>query len=150
MSAVVPSDYLNLFSWKQVEILVCGAANIDIEILKVNTDYEGCSATDAHILLFWEALTEMIPKERTLFLKFVWGRSKLPSGRDWRHMKITRYNPPGVVNNYLPVSHTCFFTIDLPAYTNKETMKNKLLYAVTHCTDIDLDGSASGGWEEED
>lgn len=115
ISAVVPFDYLNLFSWKQLETLVCGAANIDIEILKVNTDYEGCTATDAHILLFWEALTEMLPKERTLFLKFVWGRSKLPSGRDWRHMKITRYNPSGPVNNYLPVSHTCFFTIDLPA-----------------------------------
>mmetsp|Transcript_7887 Transcript_7887/g.7758 ORF Transcript_7887/g.7758 Transcript_7887/m.7758 type:complete len:270 (-) Transcript_7887:37-846(-) len=150
ISAVVPIDYLNLFSWKQIEILVCGAANIDIEILKANTDYEGCTATDPHILLFWESLTEMIPKERTLFLKFVWGRSKLPSGRDWKHMKITRYNPPGQVNNYLPISHTCFFTIDLPPYTTKEAMKSKLLYAVTHCTDIDLDGTASGGWEEED
>ncbi|CAG9334942.1 unnamed protein product [Blepharisma stoltei] len=150
MSAVIPTDFLNLFSWKQVETLVCGAANIDIDILKANTDYSNCSLTDQHIINLWEVLTEMSPKERTLFLKFVWGRSKLPSGRDWRHMTITRYNPSGNVDNYMPISHTCFFTMDLPPYTTKEVMKTKLLYAITHCTDIDLDGSASGGWEEED
>jgi hypothetical protein len=29
-------------------------------------------------------------------------------------------------------------------------MKGKLLYAITHCTAIDLDGTASAGWEEND
>ncbi|CAG9327548.1 unnamed protein product [Blepharisma stoltei] len=150
ISAVVPIDYLNLFSWKQVETLVCGASNIDIEILKGNTDYENCSINDPHISTFWEVLLEMTPKERSLYLKFVWGRSKLPSGKEWKHMKITRYLPQGPVNNYLPVSHTCFFSIELPAYTSKEVMREKMLYAITHCTDIDLDGRASGGWEEDD
>jgi hypothetical protein len=148
MSAVVPIDLLNMFSWKQVETLVCGAADIDVEILKNNTDYDSCSTSDRHIQFFWEILKDFTPRERTLFLKFVWGRSKLPAGTDFRHMKITRYNPSGPVDNYLPVSHTCFFTIDLPAYTSKDVMREKLLYAITHCQAIDLDKVASGGWEE--
>mmetsp|Transcript_25986 Transcript_25986/g.4415 ORF Transcript_25986/g.4415 Transcript_25986/m.4415 type:complete len:178 (+) Transcript_25986:7514-8047(+) len=119
MSAIIPIDLLNLFSWKQVETLVCGAPDIDIDILMENTDYEGCAAGDQHIRFFWEVLREFSPKERSLFLKFVWGRSRLPAGKNFRHMKITRYNPSGNVDNYMPISHTCFFTIDLPAYTNK-------------------------------
>ena len=115
-----------------------------------NTEYESCTRNDPHINLFWEILREMNTKEKSLYLKFVWGRSRLPASRDFRHMKITRYHTPGPVNNYLPISHTCFFTIDLPVYTTKEAMRNKILYAITHCTAIDLDGSASAGWEDND
>ena len=150
LSAVVPIDYLNLFSWKQLETLVCGTVDVDVDILKENTDYEGCGLSDQHIQYFWEILKEFNQRERSLFLKFVWGRSRLPSGKDWRHMKVTRSNPNGPVNNFLPVSHTCFFTLDLPAYTTKDAMKTKILYAITHCTAIDLDGSAGAGWDEND
>ena len=65
-------------------------------------------------------------------------------------MTITRYDPPGQVNNYMPISHTCFFSIELPAYTSKDAMRQKLLYAITHCTAIDLDGAAGQGWEEDE
>jgi hypothetical protein len=146
----IPMDYLNLLSWRQVQTLVCGAPDINIDILSENTTYEDCSINDAHIKLFWEVMREMTTKEKSLYLKFVWGRSRLPAGRDFRKMKVARYHAPGSVNNYLPVSHTCFFTIDLPQYTTKEAMKGKLLYAITHCTAIDLDGTASAGWEEND
>ena len=150
ISAVIQIDLLNLFSWRQVETLVCGTVDVNVDILKENTDYEGCGLSDQHIQYFWEVLKEFSQLERSLYLKFVWGRSRLPSGKEWRHMKVTRYNPSGPVNNYLPVSHTCFFTLDLPAYTTKEAMRQKLLYAVTHCTAIDLDGSAGAGWEDHD
>jgi hypothetical protein len=53
----------------------------------------------------------------------------LDAGRDDRH---------------LPRSHTCFFTLDLPAYTSADALRKKLLYAARHCTAIDNDGAASG------
>ena len=89
-----------------MQTLVCGASDIDIDIdiLKSNTDYEGCNENDQHIQFFWEVLREMDSKERSLFLKFVWVRSRLPSGRDWKHMKITRYYPSGQVNNCMPTT----------------------------------------------
>jgi len=150
ISAVVPMDILNLFSWKQVQTLICGAPDVDVDLLKGNTDYDGSTENDAHIRYFWEVVREMTPKERSLLIKFIWGRSRLPFGRDWRHLKIANFNPSGPVDKYLPQTHTCFFTIDLPRYTSKEVMRQRLLYSVTHCTAIDLDGTAGTGWEDED
>lgn len=40
---------------------------------------------------------------------------------------------------YLPVSHTCFFTVDLPRYSTKEILKTKLKYAIFNCIAIDGD-----------
>lgn len=150
ISAVIPIDLLNLFSWKQVETLVCGAGDIKIDVLRANTDYSnGTSESDPHIAYFWEVLTEMSSKEKLLFLRFVWGRSRLPASKTFTHMKISKLVPRGPVDKYLPVSHTCFFTIDLPPYNSKEVMREKLLYAITHCTAIDLDTApASGGWDD--
>ena len=152
ISAVIPIDLLNLFSWKQVETLACGAGDIKVDILRANTEYTGgTNESDPHIAFFWEVLTEMNPKEKQLFLRFVWGRSRLPASKTFTHMKISKLAPRGPVDKYLPVSHTCFFTIDLPPYNSKEVMKEKILYAITHCTAIDLDTTpTAGGWEEND
>lgn len=42
-----------MFSWAEVETLVCGSDDIDVEFLKSVTEYDGVSATDAHIVMFW-------------------------------------------------------------------------------------------------
>ena len=33
--------------------------------------------------------------------------------------------------NSLPIAHTCFLKIDLPAYSSKEILKEKLILAIT-------------------
>ena len=81
-------------------------------------------------------------------MRFVWGRSKLPSTGDYRNFKLSKLY--GKIDESLPISHTCFFHLELPEYTTKENLKNKILYAITHCTAIDLDFVGSGGFEEED
>jgi hypothetical protein len=150
MSAVIPLNQLYMFSWKQVETLVCGAADINVEILKSKTSYSGLSESDPQVKFFWEVLTEMSPKERSLFLRFVWGRSRLPSGKDFKNFSMTNKSVSGNPDQYLPVSHTCFFTLDLPPYTTKEVLHDKIVYAITHCQAIDLDRSAGAeGWEDE-
>ena len=149
MSTVVPLNLLNLFSWKQVESMVCGAADIDIEVLKSKTEYENVNADAPHIKFFWEILKEITPKDRSQFLRFVWGRSRLPVNREFKKFKITQLNKGGNPDGYMPVAHTCFFQIDLPPYSSKEIMREKFLYAITHCQAIDLDRIADGGWEED-
>ncbi|CAF1115079.1 unnamed protein product [Didymodactylos carnosus] len=37
------------------------------------------------------------------------------------------------------LSHTCFFTLDLPPYSTEEIMYERLNYAITHCSSIDGD-----------
>jgi len=150
MSAIVPMNLLYMFSWKQVETLVCGAADINVDVLKGNTAYDGLSDSSPQIQMFWEVFREMSGKERSLFIRFVWGRSRLPAGKDFKQFKITNKSVSGIVDNYLPVSHTCFFTLDLPCYTCKQVMREKLVYAITHCQAIDLDRVAGAeGWEDE-
>jgi len=39
----------------------------------------------------------------------------------------------------LPESQTCFMSLALPAYSEKSIMKQKLLYAISTCKEIDLD-----------
>ena len=72
----------------------------------------------------------MTAEQQSAFLRFAWGRARLPAAGDFRKFKITKYSCDNS-DLYLPLSHTCFFTIDLPAYSTKEVLKNKLLYAVT-------------------
>ena len=99
---------------------------------------------------FWRVLSEFSPKERSLFLRFVWGRSKLPAGKEFKRFQITYKAVSGPADQYLPVSHTCFFTLDLPEYTSEEVTREKLVYAITHCQAIDLDKVAGAeGWEED-
>jgi hypothetical protein len=150
MSAIIPLNLLFMFSWKQVETLVCGAADINVDVLKGNTVYEGLTADTPAVQMLWDVLKEMSPKERSLFLRFVWGRTRLPSGKNFKQFKITSKSVSGNPDKYLPVSHTCFFTLDLPGYSSKEILKEKMLYAVTHCQAIDLDRVAGAeGWEDE-
>ena len=148
MSVVVPMNILNLFSWKQVETMVCGAPDIDVDLLMSKTEYENISPESLHVKYFWSVLREITPKDRSMFLRFVWGRSRLPTGRDFKRFKITHLNRPGHPDKYLPVAHTYFFQLDIPSYSSKEIMREKLLYAITHCQAIDLDRVAEGGWED--
>ena len=42
-----------------------------------------------------------------------------------------------------PIAHTCFFSLELPAYTSVAVCTEKLLYAITNCQAIDIDTTQS-------
>lgn len=88
-------------------------------------------------------------EEKILYLKFVWGRSRLPLTNDGFERKhtITRFYSDHT-DISLPLSHTCFFTIDIPAYSSAEILYNKILYAIKFCNEIDNDFTAEGAMED--
>jgi hypothetical protein len=76
---VVNLSYLTLFQWYELERLVCGNPDIDIEALRKHTTYRGgLSASHPLCRNLFRALTSFSNDERRLFLQFVWGRSRLP------------------------------------------------------------------------
>jgi len=77
-------------------------------------------------------------EERSLYLKFVWGRARMPAKTDQKH-KITNlsYNERAC----LPISHTCFFTLDMPRYPTYEICRDRIWFAIKYCGDIDADRS---------
>jgi hypothetical protein len=62
--------------------------------------------------------------ERQAFLRFAWGQSRLPyNPKDFtQKMRIMtcQYND----DQHLPVTHTCFFQVELPKYSSREVRKN--------------------------
>ncbi len=139
--SVVPPRFFPIFTWHELEMLICGSPIIDLEVLKKHTTYEGYTATSREVKDFWQCLESFDSNERSLYLRFVWGRSRLPiteEGFANHHMKIQRLDRHNH-DSVLPLSHTCFFSIELPPYSNITIMRQKLLYAITHCTAIDTD-----------
>jgi len=150
---IVPEGLLNLLTWRELETLVCGKPILDIDLLRTNTIYRGCSETDSVVEYFWKALTEYSPEERSMYLRFVWGRSRLPlTSKDFpmKHQIEILKKASADPDMMLPVAHTCFFSIELPKYSSYELLRDKLKYAITNCQAIDTDGRAYDIWDEED
>jgi len=90
-------------------------------------------------------MEEFSTAERSLFLRFVWGRTRLPRsiadfrGRDFVLQILDKYNPP---DDFLPESYTCFFLLKMPRYSGKAVLREKLKYAIHFCKSIDTDDYA--------
>jgi len=143
LATVIPIHILNVLSWKKVEELICGQAQIDVKLFKQMTTYSNCSLSDRSVQIFWDVVKhKMSNSERSKLLQFVWGRSRLPANKqdfDKKMSILLLDHSGGDPNDYLPVSHTCFFQLDLPKYTDANIMYNKLVYAITYCGSIDTD-----------
>ncbi|XP_066141939.1 E3 ubiquitin-protein ligase HERC2 isoform X1 [Euwallacea fornicatus] len=142
MSKVVPVPLLSLFSGYELETMVCGSPDIPLSLLKSVATYKGIDSTAPLIQWFWEVMEEFSNQERSLFLRFVWGRTRLPRtiadfrGRDFVIQIIDKYVPP---DHFLPESYTCFFLLKIPKYSCKHVLQQKLKYAIHFCKSIDKD-----------
>jgi hypothetical protein len=155
MAAVVPQELLPLFTEEEVEQLICGVREVDVELLKKCTDYEDGVDPDApHVKAFWEVLEEMQAEERTDFLRFAWARSRMPASAKDFPMNFRLQGPQGGAkekpDDYLPHAQTCFFSLSLPQYSSKEILREKLLLAISNSPNMDADVRlhTAEGWSE--
>merc|ERR1712223_921046 len=145
MSRVVPVPLLSLFTGFELETMVCGSPDIPLHLLKSVATYKGVEANSPLVIWFWEVMEEFGNAERSLFLRFVWGRTRLPRsiadlrGRDFVLQIMDKYNPP---DDFLPESYTCFFLLKMPRYSCKRVLREKLTYAIHFCKSIDTDDYA--------
>uniref|UniRef100_A0A8C9RA53 E3 ubiquitin-protein ligase HERC2 n=1 Tax=Scleropages formosus TaxID=113540 RepID=A0A8C9RA53_SCLFO len=145
MARVVPVPLLSLFTGYELETMVCGSPDIPLHLLKSVATYKGVEPTVPLIQWFWEVMESFSNTERSLFLRFVWGRTRLPRtiadfrGRDFVIQVLDKYNPP---DHFLPESYTCFFLLKLPRYSCKQVLEEKLKYAIHFCKSIDTDDYA--------
>nr|XP_031307020.1 E3 ubiquitin-protein ligase HERC2 isoform X7 [Camelus dromedarius] len=145
MARVVPVPLLSLFTGYELETMVCGSPDIPLHLLKSVATYKGVEPSAPLIQWFWEVMESFSNTERSLFLRFVWGRTRLPRtiadfrGRDFVIQVLDKYNPP---DHFLPESYTCFFLLKLPRYSCKQVLEEKLKYAIHFCKSIDTDDYA--------
>jgi len=132
ISVITPIDRLSLFTAEQLRTLVCGISNINIEILKENTLYENCHATDQHIEWFWECMTEQSPKDKILFMNIVFNVSRLTTWNLSNKPTIAKHTKPGAINTLNITLEAASHKIEIPSYTSKDIMKEKLSHFITH------------------
>ena len=135
LSKILPLSILQLFTGKELSLLVCGKKDVDIELLKQNTKLSSELKEDSkEVRWLWEILNEMTPEEKIKFIKFCWAQERLPtSNEEYVKNQIAftiKYNKNDKNNNGFPRADTCFFNLELPNYTAKNIMKKNLLIAI--------------------
>jgi E3 ubiquitin-protein ligase HUWE1 len=128
---VIPTSLITIFDEQELELLISGLPEIDVDDWKNNTEYQGYTLASAPIQWFWRCVRAMSLEERAKLIQFVTGTSKVPlegfahlqgsSGR--QRFQIHR---DFGAKDRLPSAHTCFNQLDLPEYDSYEALRDAL------------------------
>ncbi|RWS26545.1 putative E3 ubiquitin-protein ligase HECTD2-like protein [Leptotrombidium deliense] len=137
---------------EEVETLVCGSPTIDMEALKKATAYEGFREDEPIIWYFvnddvnfnktflsdfWEILKSFSPELQKQFLRFATGSDRVPvGGMSEMTFKISAFNRN---TEMLPISHTCFNQLVMPRYKDRDTLREKLVIAISNAEGFGLE-----------
>lgn len=134
----IPPSLIQLFDEYELELLLSGMPEIDVQDWYKNTEYtSGYDTQDPVIQWFWEVVRSLTQEERVLLLQFVTGSSRVPHGGFAFLMggsglqKFTIAAVP-YTSNLLPTSSTCINMLKLPEYPSQEVLRDRLLVAL-HC-----------------
>ncbi|GAB2292986.1 hypothetical protein Dimus_027209 [Dionaea muscipula] len=132
---LISGELITIFNDKELELLISGLPEIDLDDMRTNTDYSGYSPASPVIQWFWEVVQGFSKEDKARLLQFVTGTSKVPlegfsalqgiSGSQ-KFQIHKAYGSP----NRLPSAHTCFNQLDLPEYPSKQCLEERLLLAI--------------------
>uniref|UniRef100_A0AC34QH10 HECT-type E3 ubiquitin transferase n=1 Tax=Panagrolaimus sp. JU765 TaxID=591449 RepID=A0AC34QH10_9BILA len=134
--SLIDREYLRVFDAEQLELVLSGTVEINIEDWRANTEYKG-GYSDGHVVVrwFWKTVHSFSNADRLKLLQFVTGTSSVPfegfkalRGSDgFKKFTIEKYGN----ETYLPRAHTCFNRLDLPPYPTQQTLLTKLQIAIS-------------------
>ncbi|XP_072307220.1 E3 ubiquitin-protein ligase HECW1-like isoform X1 [Eucyclogobius newberryi] len=141
---VVDSRLVSVFDARELELVIAGRVEIDLNDWRNNTEYRG-GFHDGHIVMrwFWAAVERFNNEQRLRLLQFVTGTSSVPyegfaalrGSNGLRRFCIEKW---GKVTS-LPRAHTCFNRLDLPPYPSYSMLYEKLLTAVEETSTFGLE-----------
>lgn len=110
---IVPAELISIFDEGELELLISGMPDIDVDDWKNNTEYHNYNAASPQIQWLWRAIRSFDKEERAKLLQFVTGTGKVPLNgfKELEGMNgITRFSVHKDYGNKdrLPSSHTCF------------------------------------------
>ncbi|KAG4071931.1 hypothetical protein HA402_006092 [Bradysia odoriphaga] len=131
---VVPLEWLKYFDERELELMLCGMQEIDVDDWQRNTIYRHYNRNSKQIVWFWQFVRETDNEKRARLLQFVTGTCRVPVGGFAELMGSNgpqRYCIEKVgKDTWLPRSHTCFNRLDLPPYKSYDQLVEKLNYAI--------------------
>ncbi|KAI8851315.1 hypothetical protein BC829DRAFT_387137, partial [Chytridium lagenaria] len=128
---VIPKDLVKIFNEQELELLISGLPDIDIDDWKNNTEYQNYTSSSPQIQWFWRAVRSFSQEERAKLIQFVTGTSKVPlegfkalegSGGVQKFQIHKDFSS----TSRLPSAHTCFNQVDLPEYESYEQLRGNL------------------------
>ena len=133
---LVPHRLLSMFNAQELELLISGLPEIDIDDLQANTEYHGgFTPTSPVVAWFWSVVRGLSKEDLARLLMFVTGSSKVPLGGFSTLQGISGPQKFQIHKAYggstrLCSAHTCFNQLDLPEYSSAEELKERLLTAI--------------------
>ena len=70
---MVPLEWLQYFDERELELMLCGMQEIDVEDWQRNTIYRHYAKTSKQIQWFWTFVKVMVSETRSRLLQFVCG-----------------------------------------------------------------------------
>ena len=133
---IVPTDLISIFDEGELELLISGTPDVDIDDWRANTDYQNYNASSPQIQWFWRAVRSFTKEERARLLQFVTGTGKVPLNGFKELEGMNGFTRFSIHKDYgprerLPSSHTCFNQLDLPEYDNYEQLRKGMYTAMT-------------------
>jgi E3 ubiquitin-protein ligase HUWE1 len=133
---IIPSELVSIFDEQELELLISGLPDIDVDDWKNTTEYHNYQSTSPQIQWFWRAVKSFDEEERAKLLMFVTGTSKVPLNGFKELEGMNGFAKFNIHRDYsskdkLPTSHTCFNQLDLPEYESYEHLRQQLYTAVT-------------------
>ena len=118
-----------------LELIVSGLPDINVDDWKLHTRGNIVSEENKQLRQwFWEIVDGMSVESRTKLLSYCCGSSRLPaSGFVGLKPHLFNIAVSGESTNNLPSAHTCFNQLQLPKYSSKEVMQEKLNRAINEC-----------------
>ncbi|KAF2460493.1 hypothetical protein BDY21DRAFT_166279 [Lineolata rhizophorae] len=133
---IIPAELISIFNEQELELLISGLPDIDVDDWKNNTEYHNYTAASPQIQWFWRAVRSFDKEERAKLLQFVTGTSKVPLNGFGELEGMNGFSRFNIHRDYgskdrLPSSHTCFNQLDLPEYESYESLRQQLYTAMT-------------------
>jgi E3 ubiquitin-protein ligase HUWE1 len=152
---IVPAELVSIFSEQELELLISGLPDINVDDWKNNTEYHNYTAASPQIQWFWRAVRTFEKEEQAKLLQFVTGTSKVPLNGFKELEGMNGFSKFNIHRDYgskdrLPSSHTCFnrkskhvptlhlrtlsdmnAELDLPEYESYEDLRKALYTAMT-------------------
>uniref|UniRef100_A0A8C4ZXT5 E3 ubiquitin-protein ligase n=1 Tax=Gadus morhua TaxID=8049 RepID=A0A8C4ZXT5_GADMO len=139
---LIPQDLVKIFDENELELLMCGLGDVDVNDWRANTKYKtGYCPTQPLIQWFWKTVLLMDAEKRIRLLQFVTGTSRVPMNG---FAELYGSNGPQLftieqwgTRDKLPRAHTCFNRLDLPPYESFEELREKLHIAIENAQGFD-------------
>ena len=133
---IIPQNLISMFDEKELELLISGIAEINIDDLRANTEFYKYSHTSLQIQWFWRALRSFDAPQKAKFMQFVTGTSHVPLQgfaylEGMNGIQKFQIHKDERSTNRLPSAHTCFNQLDLPVYETYEKLRKMLLIAIS-------------------